>query len=785
MGKTDKAEKKSKKDKQVTVVEVVDEEGDVSMVQEATAVEVVKEKVKKEKEERESIVVPIEELSPIAHPLAGKKLVKKLHKTVKKASKVRQVKRGVKEVVKSIRKGEKGLLILAADITPIDIISHLPVMAEDASIPYVFVASKEELGQASSTKRPTSCVLICPDAKKKKKKVEGQEGMVESKDDDYRELYDQVHTEVKTLDEQLPRWFPKFLPNHHDFVRKTSQSTALSRFPTSGLRQPSIVTAVTANMPSAAAASKKDQKKSTAVAEKTSGPNYAVTAPKADLASIATTVEEVPRVTGGRPDQLAFNAQQEVLKKEIDGLQSQLSAVKEKIASLGKGGPANERRNELKAELDTLRGQQAGQKSSRSKIMEELKGLQEENQKKIKDLQASKSKLPFKTVQDVDNQIKKLDGQVESGNMKIADEKRALNEISQLRRSRKTVEGFQADEEAIQANKAKIEELKKELDDPEAKAISDRFDTIKKELDEIKKEQDEAYASRNKIFDERNELSAKLDELFQKKRDSNAAFREANDRYFAKIAEDRARRAERYKRQREQEEVERRREQAKRIREEAEIPAFQVEIEDCQTLIDLFTGKISGAAADTQVSTSKSKSAGLANVPELSIRQVEADPTLVALKKKGQEEENYFVAKKKKPAGKSNAQAPAAAPKEKENKPEDRFQVSFSTLTALGALSIPPPSSNADVERCIADLQKKRDWYLANQKRVTAEKIAKADAEIAKLEAQAGDANGHAGDLESNGNDETAAAEPTGAASEEVDEQPQEETPEEAKEEQA
>lgn len=42
MGKTDKAEKKSKKDKQVTVVEVVDEEGDVSMVQEATAVEVVK-----------------------------------------------------------------------------------------------------------------------------------------------------------------------------------------------------------------------------------------------------------------------------------------------------------------------------------------------------------------------------------------------------------------------------------------------------------------------------------------------------------------------------------------------------------------------------------------------------------------------------------------------------------------------------------------------------------------------------------------------------------------------
>jgi len=200
----DNTGKKSKREKRPIEADV-DEEGDMSTaVPEAAVVEVIKEKkAKKGKHEKEAIVVPIEELSPIAHPLANKKLVKKLHKTVKKASKGRQVKRGVKEVVKSIRKGEKGLLILAADISPIDIISHLPVMAEDALIPYVFVASKEELGQASSTKRPTSCVLVCPDAKKKKKKLEGQEDIVESKEDDYRELYDEVHAEVKALDEQV------------------------------------------------------------------------------------------------------------------------------------------------------------------------------------------------------------------------------------------------------------------------------------------------------------------------------------------------------------------------------------------------------------------------------------------------------------------------------------------------------------------------------------------------------------------------------------------------------
>jgi H/ACA ribonucleoprotein complex subunit 2 len=188
---------------------------------------------KKVRTEKEEIVIPLEDLSPIAHPLAQKKLLKKLHKTIKKgsfpfvyyilvlyaclsAAKQRQVKRGVKEVVKGIRKGEKGsvwpmccrfkltfrvvrLLVLAANISPIDIISHLPVMSEDAGIPYVFVTSKEELGHACFTKRPTSCVMVCPDQKKKPKKKEGED----DKDDDYKELYDECVQEVEKLDQKI------------------------------------------------------------------------------------------------------------------------------------------------------------------------------------------------------------------------------------------------------------------------------------------------------------------------------------------------------------------------------------------------------------------------------------------------------------------------------------------------------------------------------------------------------------------------------------------------------
>jgi H/ACA ribonucleoprotein complex subunit 2 len=52
------------------------------------------------------------------------------------------------------------LCIIAGDISPIDVISHLPVLCEDKAVPFIFVPSKVELGAAAGTKRPTSCVLI-------------------------------------------------------------------------------------------------------------------------------------------------------------------------------------------------------------------------------------------------------------------------------------------------------------------------------------------------------------------------------------------------------------------------------------------------------------------------------------------------------------------------------------------------------------------------------------------------------------------------------------------------
>lgn len=104
----------------------------------------------------------VKHVSVIAKPLASKKHTKRAYKVVKKATKVKGIKRGVKEVVKAIRKGEKGLCVIAGDISPIDVISHIPVLCEENDIPYVFTPSKVDLGASALSKRPTSCILITP-----------------------------------------------------------------------------------------------------------------------------------------------------------------------------------------------------------------------------------------------------------------------------------------------------------------------------------------------------------------------------------------------------------------------------------------------------------------------------------------------------------------------------------------------------------------------------------------------------------------------------------------------
>merc|ERR1711935_28950 len=114
-----------------------------------------------EGEDKVSYEEKLKFVSVIAKPMASKKLSKKLYKCIKKGIKHKTyVRNGLKDVQARIRKGERGLVVFAGDVTPVEVMCHLPAVCEEKGLPYVYTPSRALLGQAMGVKRGSLMVMI-------------------------------------------------------------------------------------------------------------------------------------------------------------------------------------------------------------------------------------------------------------------------------------------------------------------------------------------------------------------------------------------------------------------------------------------------------------------------------------------------------------------------------------------------------------------------------------------------------------------------------------------------
>ncbi|RYO94028.1 hypothetical protein DL766_007756 [Monosporascus sp. MC13-8B] len=93
-----------------------------------------------------------------AWPLADAQLAQEILDLVQQASHYRQLKKGANECTKTLNRGISELVICAADCEPLAILLHLPLLAEDKNVPYVYVPSKVALGRACGVSRS---VIAC------------------------------------------------------------------------------------------------------------------------------------------------------------------------------------------------------------------------------------------------------------------------------------------------------------------------------------------------------------------------------------------------------------------------------------------------------------------------------------------------------------------------------------------------------------------------------------------------------------------------------------------------
>lgn len=71
-----------------------------------------------------------------------------------------KVKKGINEATKSIERKSAQFVVVAGDVTPEEVVIHLPMLCKEHGIPYAFVPTKKELGVAVGIEVGTSAVAV-------------------------------------------------------------------------------------------------------------------------------------------------------------------------------------------------------------------------------------------------------------------------------------------------------------------------------------------------------------------------------------------------------------------------------------------------------------------------------------------------------------------------------------------------------------------------------------------------------------------------------------------------
>lgn len=77
-----------------------------------------------------------------------KDLVSAIYEAVRVAKESGKVRKGTNETTKAIERGVSKLVVIAEDVEPPEVVAHLPIICEERNSPYVFVPSKQQLGES-------------------------------------------------------------------------------------------------------------------------------------------------------------------------------------------------------------------------------------------------------------------------------------------------------------------------------------------------------------------------------------------------------------------------------------------------------------------------------------------------------------------------------------------------------------------------------------------------------------------------------------------------------------
>lgn len=389
-----------------------------------------------------------------------------------------------------------------------------------------------------------------------------------------------------------------------------------------------------------------------------------------------------------------------------------MKAKLENAQPQNRDSPAAKRQQEINAELAEIRKQQSVHKNARSDVHDKIKALDAQLKARAAELRTARSRIGFKNADELDQEVKHLTKQVDSGKMRIVDETKALEQAANLKAKRKLFAGFDEAQKVIDALKQQIAELRKTLEIPETKVLSQKYDELNKELSAIKAEQDKAFSNLNALRKERTTLNSDQQAKYAVVKGIKDTYYNASRAYRDYEREQYTIRQEKAKSERDAHQKEKRRKVAELKLEEASKLAYADEIVTAEGLIRYFE--------PSTIETSKSLRgpSGLAAEAQRSVDDSDFKGTKVC--KKEDRDDDYFTGTGGKKGKKGKRGSPGASPAPS-TPVEGKFHISLGIIQELAKVNVEAPTSQADVPAVVKKLKEKRDQWKKNQESKTKE----------------------------------------------------------------
>lgn len=410
------------------------------------------------------------------------------------------------------------------------------------------------------------------------------------------------------------------------------------------------------------------------------------------------------------------------IRELIKKADAELSKINEEIKVTITPKPIKDKRKELSSGLEEVIKKQGELKRKRGDISSQIKAIEMSMKQKINKIQGKTSKHKFKSVGELDKRIKHLEELIDTGTLKIVEERRFVKEISSLRRMRKDYASIDAEQKLIDEDKAKIKELRKSFGEANAREEETKFEDLMKKMDELSLKTKDIKEKRDKLFSRRRELHNEKDHLY----DSIRAIRKDFDDQFNKFKQD----LEREKKRREEEEkeynlTEKKEDLEKQITEiedSSNKPANAAEMETVTNLLAHFDPSFVKPEKSLQDQNALDKLNKHHAHTKVEISAEEA-----ALFKKEPKNPNETLSKSKK--GK----------KHKKRASKTRVILEPTIIVDLASLGIPLPITKDDTEKTVDALRTKLDQLKNTQDEKTKENIEAGEKQIAELRKQIAD----------------------------------------------